>query len=60
MKQVNEIIYSAVKNQSILILLAGDKKLNASFSSRVLLIMESAETYKLFSLNYLSDKTSEI
>jgi glutaredoxin-related protein len=60
MKQVNEIIYSAVKNQSILILLKDSKKLKTPFSSKILTIVESSNTNEPFSLNYLCDRTSEI
>ena len=60
MKQVNEIIYSAVKNQSILILLKDSKKLKTPFSSKILIIAESSDINKLFSLNYLCDITSDI
>jgi len=60
MKQINEIIYSAVKNQSILILLVENKKLQALFSSKAFLSKESPKNNKPYSSNYLSEKSLEI
>jgi len=48
MKQVNEIIYSAVKNQSFLFLTPENKKLETLFSSIEYLIVKSSETVSLF------------
>jgi len=60
MKQVNEIIYSSVKNQSILILLTENKKLKTSFYSIVYLIIAASETNKPFLSNYFNDISLEI
>jgi hypothetical protein len=54
MKQVNEIIYSAVKSQSILI--QENKKLETLFSIVVFLTINSLKSNKLFSSNYLVTK----
>jgi hypothetical protein len=60
MKQVNEIIYSAVKNQSILFLTPENKKLETLFSSIEYLIVKSSETCITFLSNYLNDLSLDI
>lgn len=60
MKQVIEINYSSVKNQSVLILLVENKKLQALFSSKAFLSKESSKNNRPYSSNYLSDKSLEI